>query len=119
MFDSRGFVTVTGESFGSETILPCPSALLEEILSIVRSAKHKGSAFPLSSLPTPAENPALAKPVRLPMELWRRILNPYPGNCDRSAVAFGIAAQLCRSGLTREQALEVMSATPCEPGAER
>jgi hypothetical protein len=120
VFDSRGFVTVTGGGLGGESILPCPSALLEEILATVRSAKHKDSALSLSSLTTPDENPALAKTVRLPMPLWRRILNPYPGNCDRSAAAFGIAAQLCRAGLTREQALEVMSATPCiEPAAER
>lgn len=121
VFDSRGFVTVTGDSIGGESIVPCPPELLAEILAIVRAgSRQKIPSAAVGISQAPAENPALAQTVRLPMGLWRRILRPYPPGCDRSAVAFALALKLKFHGLTREQALEVMSATPCiEPAAER
>lgn len=111
VFDSRGFVTITGDVLGGDSIIRCPPKLLKDILATVRAGK--GSAVHAGRpSEVPAKNPALAENVRLPKDVWRRVLNPYPQGCDRSAVAFGLAARLKRAGLSRQETLEVMAATP-------
>jgi len=109
IFDSRAFVTLTGDRLSGDSMLPCAPSLLADILAIVRAGQrtHGGSR---AHSDAPPENPALARSVRLPLPMWRRLSNPYPTGCDRSAVAFSIALQLKRGGLTPEQALEIMSA---------
>lgn len=118
-FNDRGFVTITGDRVGASVkLLRCPTELREEIRSTVRAGNqhHK----PVSRVAVPLANPELAERLRLPKHLWRRILNPYPSGCDRSAVAFGLAMKLKSVGLSSEQALEVMAATPTfEPALER
>ena len=108
-FDSRGFVTLTGDRIGGDSMLPCAPNLLADILATVRAGQRTHSGARVQA-PAPPANQRLARSVRLPLSMWRRLMNPYPSGCDRSAVAFSIAIQLARRGLTREQALEVMSA---------
>jgi GNAT superfamily N-acetyltransferase len=120
VFDSRGFVTVTGDRLGGEALLPCPPQLLAEILSTVRADRRTHGVG--ISADSPPENPALVRDVRLPLALWRRLANPYPPGTDRSAAAFSIALQLSRAGLTREQTFAVMARTDCDvlaPALER
>lgn len=106
VFDSRGFVTLTGDTLTRDALTACPPTLLAEIVATVQAIRKISKA---ARTDAPAENPALARSARLPLGVWRRLLDPYPHGADRSAVAFGIAAQLCRAGVSRELALELLS----------
>lgn len=111
IFDSRGFVTLTGERISGDTLVICPAALLAEILAIVRSQKADATnKSPDRGFATaaPPENAELLQDVKLPPKVWRRLVSPYPEGCDRSAEALSIALQLKRHGLTQEQCLELM-----------
>lgn len=123
VFDSRGFVTITGDRLGGESLLPCPPALLKEILDTVRAGSRSKGRRGDTVLPPPAtENPEAGRDVRLPLSLWRRLDNPYPPGTDRSAAAFSIALQLSRVGLTAEQAFALMARPDCDvlaPALER
>jgi hypothetical protein len=121
VFDSRGFVTVTGDRIGGEALLPCPTALLEEILCTVRAGSRDKGKNGDAVRPLPAaETPDTARRVQLPARLRVRLHYPYPAGCDRSAAAFSIALQLARTGLTPQQCLELMSAPEVlEPALER
>jgi len=110
-FNHRGFVTVTGERINGDSLIACPTELLAEILSIVRTDSDKPLASTGKRLAAevPAENAELLQGVKLPPEVWRRLVSPYPPGCDRSATALSIACQLRRHGLTQEQCLELVS----------
>jgi hypothetical protein len=146
VFDSAGFVTLTGNRRRGDSLLPCPPALLEEILSTVRAgSRSKGTkadnvsfgsddsrqaevgtkpdniSFGSNGAAPPA-NPDAGSDVRLPLALWQRLERPYRDGCDRSAVAFSIALQLHRAGLTAEQAFALMARADCNvlaPALER
>lgn len=110
VFDSRGFVTITGERLAGESLLPCPPALLAEILAIVGVERSRAARLVHHGFTdAPPENAALLKDVRLPSHVWRRLVSPYAPGCDRSAAALSIALQLRQHGVTREQALELCS----------
>ena len=107
IFNARGFVTITGAAVGTDELLPCPDALLTEILATVQTARKAPAGERVTD--APAENPELARGARLPLGVWRRLANPYRAGADRSAAAFDLAAQLARAGVTREEALELLS----------
>lgn len=107
VFDSRGFVTLTGDH-GKGSLRSCPRELLAEILNIVRAGKMESPDGGFHS-DAPPENAELLQGVKLPPHVWRRLVSPYPPGCDRSAAALSIALQLRRHGVTPEQALELCS----------
>jgi hypothetical protein len=107
LFDSRGFVTLTGDRIGGAYLLPCPAKLLTRLLTIVRAGKRTADATVRAD--APPENPALADTVHLPLSMWHKLAAPYAPDDDRSAVALSIACGLRNCGLTPEQILELMS----------
>jgi hypothetical protein len=107
VFDSRGFVTLTGDRIGGTCLLPCPAKLVTRLLTITRAGKRIADATARSD--APPENAALADNVRLPISMWRKLATPYRPDDDRSAVALSIATGLRDRGLTPEQILELMS----------
>jgi hypothetical protein len=108
VFDSRGFVTLTADRIGGERLLPGPTPLLADLIAIVH-AGPAGSPRGAHALPdTPPENPALVDGVEIPSWLLRRLVNPYPPGADRSAVAFHLALDLRREGVSAERAMELM-----------
>ena len=119
IFDSRGFVTVTGERIGGAALLPCPPVLLDQLIAIVGPEKCRKVITPGIAIPN-LENTNPPHPVQLPPWLRRRLVAPYPEGCDRSCVAYLIALELKHCGVTAAQALELMS-TPAvlEPALER
>jgi hypothetical protein len=122
-FNSQGFVTVTGDRIGGEALLPCPPAMLEEILTTVRAGRRRGyQSHDATSSRPPPETPEAALDVRLPLTLWKRLEKPYRDGCDRSREAFLIALDLNRAGLSAEQALALMARPDCDvltPALER
>jgi hypothetical protein len=107
LFDSRGFVTLTGDRIGGTSLLPCPAKFAARLLKIVRAGKRTADATVRTD--APRENPALAADVRLPLPMWRKLAKPYAPNDDRSAVALSIATGLSNCGLTPAEILELMS----------
>jgi hypothetical protein len=122
-FNSQGFVTMTGDRIGGESLLPCPPALLEEILATVRAGSRSKGTRGDTVLPLPpAGNPDAGNDVRLPLSIWKRLHRPYRKGCDRSREAFLIALDLNRAGLSAEQALALMARPDCDvltPALER
>jgi len=45
----------------------------------------------------------------IPRRITERLTEPYPAGADRSAVAYSIALQLSRTGISSHEALELMS----------
>jgi hypothetical protein len=106
LFDSRGFVTLTGDCIGGTCLLPCPAKFLTRLRKIVRAGKPTETTVRTDA---PPENAALADNVRLPMSMWRKLAKPYRPDDDRSAVALSIATRLRDRGLTPAEILELMS----------
>jgi hypothetical protein len=107
LFDSRGFVTFTGDRIGGTCLLPCPPKLNARLLTIVHANRRTTEATVRTD--APPGNPALADRVRLPLPMWRTLAAPYLPDDDRSAVALSIACKLRNCGLTPEVVLELMS----------
>jgi hypothetical protein len=106
LFDSRGFVTLTGDRIGGTSLLPCPTKLAARLLTITHADKGKTTT---ARTDTPPANPALVEDVRLRLAMWRKLAKPYAPKDDRSAVALSIASSLKNCGLTPQQTLELMS----------
>lgn len=106
LFDSRGFVTLTGDRIADTCLLPCPAKFLTRLLKIVRAGKRTDARVRTDA---PKANPSLADNVRLPLPMWRKLERPYRPNDDRSAVALSIATRLRDRGLTPAEILELMS----------
>jgi hypothetical protein len=107
LFDSRGFVTLTGDRIAGKRLLSCPAKFHARLLKIVHAGKRTADATMRTD--APPKNPALAANVRLPISMWRKLAAPYGPNDDRSAVALSIATRLRDRGLTPEEILELMS----------
>lgn len=107
LFDSRGFVTFTGDRIRGTHLLPCPAQFQARLLAIVHAGKRTTDATVRTD--APPENPALTDGVRLPLPMWRKLAAPYRPDDDRSAVALSIACNLRNCGLTPETILELMS----------
>jgi len=106
-FDSRGWVTVTGQRLHENTrITECPADLAAELRAIVGASDHRRVECADRA---PAENRDLIEAIDLPLSLARRLVDPYPPGCDRSAVAFALACRLRALRLTREEVLEFCS----------
>ncbi|HEX5461438.1 MAG TPA: hypothetical protein VFX20_15855 [Steroidobacteraceae bacterium] len=105
-FDSRGWVTVTGDRLNDKgRIAECPEDLIAEIRAIVGEGSHRR----VECTTAPAENPDLIEAIDLPLSLARRLVDPYPPGCDRSAVAFALACRLRGLKFTREEVMEFCS----------
>ena len=98
-------------------MIVCPPELLADILAIVGPKKNADRrSFP----DAPTENLEILQGVKLPPEVWRRLVAPYPPGCDRSATALSVACQLKRHGLTQQQCLELCCIPEMlEPALER
>jgi hypothetical protein len=109
-FDSRGFVTLTGDRLGGDSMLACAHDLLAEILDTVQAGRRRRNLPSAARADVPPENPSLTCHLNLSARLRVRLAYPYPAGCDRSATAYSIALQLKREGVTAQQTLELLSA---------
>lgn len=120
IFDSRGFVTLTGERLGGDTLLPCPTELLNLLVNMVKASKSSNADSALVPCRPRAKEPNAIGCTSLPERVRRRLEAPYASGDDRSAVAYSIALQLARAGITAHEALEIMSVPAVlEPALER
>jgi hypothetical protein len=111
-FDSKGFVTLTGNRLAGRELAPCPAELLDS-LRLILGRRKKSIPHEVQTSAAPAEQPELIRGLKLPRALWLRLRNPYADYksgkpCDRSAEALSIAIALKKAGITEQQALEVL-----------
>jgi hypothetical protein len=103
VFESAGFVTVTGAELSEGAgVEPMSEALRAQLAAVLAKPKQKTA---------PKERPALGKfdLHRLPHELAPRFVAGFPpGAKDRSAHLYWRAFDLRRAGLTDREALEVL-----------
>lgn len=110
LFESAGFVTVTGAEVSDRAdLVPMPPEVRERLEAILGSTPGKTV--------TRADAPATVERPKLPELLERRLAAGFPDDCrDRSAHLYGLALRLRRAGLEAPQALTIL-ADPAGPWA--
>lgn len=103
VFESSGFVTVTGAELSDGAgLVPMPEDLRARLAAVLAKPKERSR---------PAEQPAHAPfdLARLPRPLAERLRRGFPDNKpDRSAYLYGLVFTLRRAGLKAAQALAIL-----------
>lgn len=106
IFESSGFVTVTGNEISKcADLVPMPPALRERIAGLLASSKS--TTKPAGKAP----GYAIYALDSLPSQLREAIKRGYPQRCDRSARCYGMCWDLRRAGTTQEQAFQILGDT--------
>ncbi|MCC7200963.1 MAG: AAA family ATPase [Gammaproteobacteria bacterium] len=110
LFESSGFVTVTGaEVSDGADLVPMPPAIRVRLEAILGDGKVKATSI--------GQAPAVVDRPKVSEFLERRLAAGFPDDCrDRSAFLYGLALRLRRASLTDAQSLAIL-ADPAGPWA--